>query len=145
MQNEINNTMGKPKTEYEQLVDYLARERLRDELMFQGIIKAKLKEYEEKGIALPIEQLISDIKRQVGLQREKYDIDESLQVEEPIVSIQEKEPKPEIVNLSNEIDEIFDPSQVQSIDDTVPKATSFESVLSNDNLTQENPNLLKAA
>ena len=145
MLNEIKDDMGETKTEYQKLVDDLAREKLRNELMFQGMINAKLKEYEEKGIALPKDQLVSDINRQVVLKRSTYDLDGSLEVDESMVITPIEEKQPEIVKLNNDIDEIFDPSQIEPIDNTIPKTASFESVLSNDNPMQDNSETLRVA
>lgn len=135
------------KTVYQKIVERLALNKIRNELIFKGMLDAQLRSFARDGITITREQLIQDINKEVARQRTSFDLnnedtdtfienlDDVMQrlssaqsQSQQIISDQEQQ----IERMKNNLENIFEsaPAQTQpsvNANSTIPKEPSIES------------------
>ena len=116
------------KTAYQKIVERLALNKIKNELLFKGMLDAQLRSFERDGITISREQLIADINKEVARQQVSYDLDSdiALGVEQPQV-------QSDIDRLKNNLGSLFESAYTQSQQPisqsaTIPREPAIESV-----------------
>lgn len=116
------------KTAYQKIVERLALNKIKNELLFKGMLDAQLRLFERDGITISREQLIADINKEVARQQVSYDLDSdiALGVEQPQV-------QSDIDRLKNNLGSLFESAPTQSQQPisqsaTIPREPAIESV-----------------
>ena len=97
------------KTAYQKIVERLALNKIKNELLFRGMLDAQLRSFERDGITISREQLIADINKEVARQQVSYDLDSdiALGAEQPQV-------QSDIDRLKNNLGNLFESAPTQS-------------------------------
>lgn len=108
-----NNTREQSfKTEYQRIVEKLAKNKLEHELLFEGMINAQLRTLARDGITISREQLMADVNKEVAIQS----IDFS-----PEASLGDPQIQSEIDMLKNNLGNMFGPVNTQSYEPPVSR------------------------
>lgn len=97
------------KTAYQKIVERLALNKIKNELLFNGMLDAQLRSFARDGITISREQLISDINKEVARQQVNFDLDGDLALD-----VQQPQVQSEIDRLKSNLGSIFDASPTKS-------------------------------
>lgn len=116
------------KTAYQKIVERLALKKIKNELLFNGMLDAQLRSFARDGITISREQLISDINKEVARQQVNFDLDSDMALD-----VQQPQVQSEIDRLKSNLGSIFDalPTKSQqpiSQSTTIPREPAIESV-----------------
>lgn len=95
------------KTAYQKVVERLALNKIKNDLLFNGMLEAQLRAFDKDGIIISRQQLIDDINREVARQRVSFDLGNEVSLELPKVDIQPSEEQSQIDRLKNNLGSIF--------------------------------------
>lgn len=95
------------KPAYQKVVERLALNKIKNELLFNGMLEAQLRAFDKDGIIISRQQLIDDINREVARQRVSFDLGNEVSLELPKVDIQPSEEQSQIDRLKNNLGSIF--------------------------------------
>lgn len=116
------------KTAYQKIVERLALNKIKNELLFNGMLDAQLRSFARDGITISREQLISDINKEVARQQVNFDLDSDMALD-----VQQPQVQSEIDRLKSNLGSIFDASPTKSQQPisqstTIPREPAIESV-----------------
>lgn len=116
------------KTTYQKIVERLALNKIKNELLFNGMLDAQLRSFARDGITISREQLISDINKEVARQQVNFDLDSDMALD-----VQQPQVQSEIDRLKSNLGSIFDASPTKSQQPisqstTIPREPAIESV-----------------
>ena len=116
------------KTAYQKIVERLALNKIKNELLFNGMLDAQLKSFARDGITISREQLISDINKEIARQQVNFDLDSDIALD-----VQQPQVQSEIDRLKSNLGSIFDASPTKSQQPisqstTIPREPAIESV-----------------
>lgn len=116
------------KTAYQKIVERLALNKIKNELLFNGMLDAQLRSFARDGITISREQLISDINKEVARQQVNFDLDSDMALD-----VQQPQVQSQIDRLKSNLGSIFDASTTQSQQSisqstTIPREPAIESV-----------------
>lgn len=116
------------KTAYQKIVERLALNKIKNELLFNGMLDAQLRSFARDGITISREQLISDINKEVARQQVNFDLDSDMSLD-----VQQPQVQSEIDRLKSNLGSIFDASPTKSQQPisqstTIPREPAIESV-----------------
>lgn len=125
------------KTTYQKIVERLALNKIKNELLFNGMLDAQMRSFARDGITITKEQLMQDINKEVARQSVIYDLDYGTLVEET-------QSQSQIDDLKNNLGRIFDSSVSTfnqnpiNVEGTIPREPAVESVYGQDNSKEFN-------
>ena len=106
------------KTAYQKIVERLALNKIKNELLFRGMLDAQLRSFERDGITISREQLIADINKEVARQQVNYDLDSDIALD-----VQQPQVQSDIDRLKNNLGSIFDSAPTQNKQPINPSAS----------------------
>lgn len=129
------------KTAYQIIVERLALNKIKNELLFNGMLDAQLRTFASDGITISREQLIDDINKEVARQQVNYDLDSGI-----ALNVQQPQVQSDIDTLKNNLGSLFESAPTQSQQPvnqstTIPREPAIESTKVKDVLesTVQNP------
>lgn len=116
------------KTAYQKIVERLALNKIKNELLFNGMLDAQLRSFSRDGITISREQLISDINKEVARQQVDFDLDSDMALD-----VQQPQVQSEIDRLKSNLGSSIDASPTKSQQPisqstTIPREPAIESV-----------------
>ena len=103
------------KTSYQRAVKMLALEKIKNELIFSGMLEAQLRAFARDGIVISREQLISDINKEVARQSINHDLESKISFDESKTDTQRSDVEEQIDRLKNDLGSIFGEMPTKSI------------------------------
>ena len=97
------------KTAYQKVVERLALHKIKNELLFNGMLDAQLRSFSRDGITISKEQLIKDINKEAARQQVNFGLDYDIALD-----VQQPQEQSEIDRLKSNLGSIFDASPTKS-------------------------------
>lgn len=106
------------KTAYQKVVERLALHKIKNELLFNGMLDAQLRSFSRDGITISKEQLIKDINKEVARQQVNFGLDYDIALD-----VQQPQIETDIDMLKNNLDSIFEPVPQQPQQSNISNST----------------------